>query len=59
MCSTVSGTGRVLGIGHTVVNPPRAAAFVPVSIVSLCSPPGSLNVHAHLVLVLQTDHLHQ
>ena len=42
MCSTVSGTGRVLGIGHTVVNPPRAAAFVPVSIVSLCSPPGSL-----------------
>ncbi|SCU54344.1 Uncharacterised protein [Staphylococcus aureus] len=40
-CSTESGTGLVLGIGHTVVNPPLAAALVPVSIVSLYSPPGS------------------
>ncbi|SIN58563.1 Uncharacterised protein [Mycobacteroides abscessus subsp. abscessus] len=39
--SSESGTGFVFGIGHTVVNPPLAAAFVPVSIVSLCSPPGS------------------
>ena len=39
--STVSGTGLVFGIAQIVVNPPLAAAFVPVSIVSLCSPPGS------------------
>src|SRR5712671_4653787 len=38
---TLSFTGRVLGIGHTAVNPPRAAARVPVSIVSEDSPPGS------------------
>src|SRR5712692_11906245 len=37
----LSFTGRVLGIGHTAVNPPRAAARVPVSIVSEDSPPGS------------------
>src|SRR6266404_5109249 len=38
---TLSFTGRVLGIGHTAVNPPRAAARVPVSIVSEDSPPRS------------------
>src|SRR5258708_21873842 len=38
---TLSFTGRVLGIGQTAVNPPRAAARVPVSIVSEDSPPGS------------------
>src|ERR1700682_6409648 len=38
---TLSFTGRVLGIGHTAVNPPRAAARVPVSMVSEDSPPGS------------------
>ena len=37
----LSFTGRVFGIGHTAVNPPRAAARVPVSIVSEDSPPGS------------------
>src|SRR5690625_7916164 len=40
-CFKSSGTGDVLGIEATVVKPPLAAAFVPVSIVSLCSPPGS------------------
>src|ERR1700676_763951 len=38
---TLSFTGRVLGMGHTAVNPPRAAARVPVSMVSDDSPPGS------------------
>ena len=37
----LSFTGRVLGMGHTAVNPPRAAARVPVSMVSEDSPPGS------------------
>src|SRR5258708_3171612 len=37
----LSFTGRVFGMGHTAVNPPRAAARVPVSIVSEDSPPGS------------------
>src|SRR6202049_5034277 len=37
----LSFTGRVLGMGHTAVNPPQAAARVPVSIVSEDSPPGS------------------
>ena len=40
--STLSIAGLVLGIGHTVVNPPLAAALAPVLIVSLCSKPGSL-----------------
>ena len=40
--STLSGVGFVFGIGHIVVNPPATALFEPVSIVSLCSPPGSL-----------------
>ena len=30
-----SGTGVRFGMGHTVVNPPCAAAFVPLRIVSL------------------------
>ena len=34
-------TGFVLAIGQTVVTPPRAAAAVPVAIVSLYSSPGS------------------
>src|SRR5580704_4539511 len=37
----LSLTGRVLGMGHTAVKPPRAAARVPVSMVSELSPPGS------------------
>ena len=37
----LSFTGVVLGIQQTAVNPPRAAARVPVSIVSDISPPGS------------------
>src|SRR5450755_334706 len=37
-----SRTGIVFAIAHTVVNPPAAAARVPVSTVSLCSNPGSL-----------------
>ena len=39
-CSTtpaVSATGKVLAIANTAVNPPAAAACVPVSTVSLCS----------------------
>ena len=38
----LSTGGTVLGITHRVVKPPRAAAKVPVAIVSLCSKPGSL-----------------
>jgi hypothetical protein len=38
---TESFTGVVLGIATTVVNPPAAAAAVPVAIVSLCVCPGS------------------
>ena len=37
----LSFTGRVLGMGQTAVKPPRAAARVPVSMVSEFSPPGS------------------
>src|SRR5216684_541049 len=37
----LSFTGRVLGIQQTAVNPPRAAALVPVSMVSEFSWPGS------------------
>ena len=37
----VSLTGLVLGIAHTAVKPPAAAARVPVAIVSLSSRPGS------------------
>ena len=37
----LSGGGTVLGIAQTVVKPPRAAAAVPVAIVSLYSKPGS------------------
>jgi len=37
----VSMAGSVLGMQHTVVKPPRAAARVPVAMVSLCSSPGS------------------
>ena len=37
----LSLTGRVLGMGQTAVKPPRAAARVPVSMVSELSPPGS------------------
>ncbi len=37
----LSIAGSVLGMAQTVVKPPRAAAFVPVSIVSLYSKPGS------------------
>src|SRR5438128_9081669 len=42
-CTTaaLSVTGSVLAIGATAVKPPSAAALVPVSIVSLCSWPGS------------------
>ena len=40
--STLSGVGFVFGIGQIVVKPPFTALFEPVSIVSLCSPPGSL-----------------
>ena len=39
-CSTtpaVSATGAVFAIANTAVNPPAAAARVPVRIVSLCS----------------------
>ena len=36
-----SFTGTVLGIAQTEVNPPAAAAAVPVAIVSLCECPGS------------------
>ena len=36
------GYAVVFGIGQIVVKPPRAAAVVPVLIVSLCSNPGSL-----------------
>ena len=32
--------GSVLGMAHTVVKPPRAAASVPVAMVSLSSKPG-------------------
>src|SRR6195256_2433223 len=38
---TLSFSGGGVGIGDTAVNPPRAAARVPVSIVSEDSPPGS------------------
>ena len=38
----LSGVGFVFGIGQIVVNPPLTALFDPVSIVSLCSNPGSL-----------------
>ncbi|SGO90723.1 Uncharacterised protein [Mycobacterium tuberculosis] len=37
----VSVTGRVLGMQATAVYPPRAAARVPVAIVSFSSKPGS------------------
>ncbi len=37
----LSLTGFVLGIAHTAVKPPAAAARVPVAIVSLSSRPGS------------------
>ncbi len=37
----LSFTGRVFGIGQIAVNPPCAAALVPVTIVSEASPPGS------------------
>ena len=37
----LSFTGRVLGMGQTAVKPPRAAARVPVSMVSEDSKPGS------------------
>ena len=36
-----SSAGRVLGMATTAVNPPRAAARVPVSMVSASSSPGS------------------
>ena len=36
-----SFTGTVLGMAQTEVNPPAAAAAVPVAIVSLCECPGS------------------
>ena len=41
--ATIGGAsiaGLVLGIAQTVVKPPRAAAAVPLAIVSLCSSPG-------------------
>ena len=41
MISAESFTGAVFGIVHTDVNPPAAAAAVPVAIVSLCACPGS------------------
>ena len=37
-----TATGNVFGIVQTPENPPARAAATPVSIVSLCSPPGSL-----------------
>ena len=41
MIDLVLSTGCVFGASSTSVNPPVAAAFSPVSIVSLCSNPGS------------------
>ena len=38
----LSGVGFVFGIGQIVVKPPLTALLAPVSIVSLCSKPGSL-----------------
>src|SRR3990170_2968118 len=40
MAQALSAAGSVLGIAQMVVKPPRAAASVPVAIVSLCSKPG-------------------
>ena len=37
----LSITGAVLGMAHTAVNPPWAAARVPEAMSSFCSPPGS------------------
>ena len=37
-----SFTGVVFGIAQTEVNPPAAAAAVPLAMVSLCACPGSL-----------------
>ena len=48
LCSKASGVvvrGFVLGISNIPVIPPNAADIVPVWIVSLCSPPGSLKWH--------------
>ena len=39
--SAESLTGTVLGMAQTEVNPPAAAAAVPVAMVSLCACPGS------------------
>ncbi len=39
--SGLSSAGPVLGMQHTLVNPPETAAAVPVAMVSLCSCPGS------------------
>ncbi|SUK82503.1 Uncharacterised protein [Staphylococcus aureus] len=58
-CSTESGTGLVLGIGHTVVNPPLAAALVPVSIVSYIHHQVRVNEHEHRqIQVTQSDLSH-
>ena len=40
--------GSVFGIAQTVVNPPRAAASVPVAIVSLCSKPGLAQMRVYV-----------
>ena len=40
--STLVGAGLRFGIANSVVTPPAAAAAVHVSMVSLCSYPGSL-----------------
>ena len=37
----LSFTGVVFGMAHTAVNPPAAAAWAPVAMVSLSSRPGS------------------
>ena len=39
--SAESFTGTVFGMAQTEVNPPAAAAAVPVTMVSLCDWPGS------------------
>ncbi len=46
--SAESFTGTVFGMGQTEVNPPAAAAAVPVAIVSLCDWPGLAQMHMQI-----------
>ena len=41
-------TGTVLGMAHTEVNPPAAAAAVPVAMVSLCGLAGLAQMHMQI-----------